>query len=316
VFASYARYFPSANSDARAASWDRNLVGDINAYFDENGVLIGIDPVRSSSGKQFVPGIQPRKTEEFMVGTGQQIASGLSARVYGRYRYSNHFWEDTNNNARLRFGAGIAGVPQELFIADLAAKIAAIGSGSTYVIAELDGAYTKYYEGTVESDWQKGNMFLRGSYTWSHYYGNFDQDNSSFNTANDAAVFIGSSNIGDGAGRQLWNNKYGDLRGDRRHVMKIFGTYTLPWNATAGAFGVYQSGQPYQLESYLVYVPLTGTNTSDTNRYAEPAGRRKSPAHHQVDLNYTQNFALPRGLNLQLLIDVFNLYNKQTVYNF
>ncbi|HVR38945.1 MAG TPA: TonB-dependent receptor, partial [Thermoanaerobaculia bacterium] len=62
VYVSYARYNPAANSDARAASWDRNLVADINAYFDQNGVLIGIDPVRSSSGKLFVDGIEPRVT--------------------------------------------------------------------------------------------------------------------------------------------------------------------------------------------------------------------------------------------------------------
>jgi hypothetical protein len=315
VFASFARYNPSANSDARAASWDRNLVADINAYFDENGVLMGIDPVRSSSGKLFVAGIDPRVTNEFMVGSAQQLASNWSARAYLRYRKAYNFWEDTNNNARQRFGAGVPGVDPALYVNDLAARLAAIGSGSTYVIAELDGAFTKHYEASLESSWHGRNLSINGSYSWSHYYGNFDQDNSSFNTANDAAIFIGSSNIGDGAGRQLWNNKYGDLRGDRRNVFKLYGSYTLPWHATAGAFGFYQSGQPYQLESFIPYAALT-TSTSDTNRYAEPAGRRRSPAHHQLDLNYTQNFGLPYGLNFQLKFDVFNVYDKQTGYNY
>ncbi|HEX2832062.1 MAG TPA: carboxypeptidase-like regulatory domain-containing protein [Thermoanaerobaculia bacterium] len=326
LFASYARYHPAANSDARAASWDRNLVRDINAYFDADGVLMGIDPVAASSGKLFADSLDPRTVTEYMVGTGQQLATGWSSRVYGRYRYGNNFWEDTNNDARIRFGANVPGVRPLLYIPNLgqapnasnptgSGLLGAIGSGSTYVIAELDGAFTKYYEATLETDYNKGPMFVRGSYTWSHYYGNFDQDNTSFNSANDAAIFIGSSNIGDGAGRQLWDNKYGDLRGDRRHILKVYGTYTLPWNATAGAFGLYQSGQPYQLESFLPYTGLT-TSTSDTNRYAEPAGRRKSPAHHQVDLNYTQNIGLPRNLNLQLIVDIFNLYDKQTGYNY
>ena len=78
-------------------------------------------------------------------------------------------------------------------------------------------------------------MTIGGSYTWSHYYGNFDQDNSSFSFANDAAIFIGSSNIGDGPGRQLWNFKYGNLRGDRRNQVKLNATYNLPWRATVGA---------------------------------------------------------------------------------
>ena len=48
VFASVARYNPPANSDARAASWDRGLVQTVNAYFDATGKLIGVDPVGSS----------------------------------------------------------------------------------------------------------------------------------------------------------------------------------------------------------------------------------------------------------------------------
>jgi hypothetical protein len=167
----------------------------------------------------------------------------------------------------------------------------------------------------METEWHGSKSTIGTSYTWSHYYGNFDQDNTSFNTANDASIFIGSSNIGDGAGRQLWDNKYGNLRGDRRHVIKLNGTYNLPWNATAGVFGVYQSGQPYQLESFLPYAALT-TSTSDTNRYAEPAGRRVSPSHHQVDAKYTQNFPLPYTMNLQLLVDIFNIYDNQTGYNY
>ncbi|PYQ29975.1 MAG: TonB-dependent receptor [Acidobacteria bacterium] len=331
LYASYARYNPAANSDARAASWDRNLVGSINAYFDASGNLIGVDPVTSSSGKLFVPDIDPPQVNEYMLGTAQQINNHWSARLYGRYRRGDHFWEDVPNNSRVCYKVGpgatggqcIAtsvpsdapgGVPRQPYIPDLPARLAAIGSGSSYVIAELDGAFTKYYEATAESEWNSGPMFIRGSYTWSHYYGNFDQDNTT--VVNDAAAFIGSSFIGDGAGRQVWNNRYGDLRGDRRQLLKVMGTYTLPWRASAGAFFNYQSGQPYELWSFLPYNPELTTSSSDSSRFAEPAGRRHTPSHTNVDLNYTQNLPLPRGLNLQFVFDMFNLFDKQTGYNF
>jgi hypothetical protein len=113
----------------------------------------------------------------------------------------------------------------------------------------------------------------------------------------------------------LWDNKYGDLRGDRRNNVKLNATYQLPWSATTGAFLLYQSGQPYQLESVLPYRAFT-TSSTDTNRYAEPAGSRRSPSHHQVDLNYTQNIPLPRGLNFQIAADVFNIFNRQTGFNY
>jgi hypothetical protein len=324
VYASYGRYAPAANSDARAASWDRNLVAQLNVYFNAQGQLIGSAPNAASSGKWWQDDIEHPMVNEIMIGTAQQITGSWSTRLYGRYRKGTDFLEDTNNNARTAFSAP-PGFERGDYVPDLCNGTlascgpntirGAIGSGSTYVIANLDGAFTKYYEATMESSWRGSRAYVNGSYTWSHYYGNFDQDNTSFSTANDTSIFIGSSNMGDGAGRQIWDFKYGDLRGDRRNVFKINTGYDLPWRATVGAFGVYQSGQPYQLESVLPYRPLTGS-TSDTNRYAEPAGRRRSPAHHQLDLKYTQNVFSWRRATLQVIADVFNVYDKQTGYNY
>ena len=186
------------------------------------------------------------------------------------------------------------------------------------MIAELDGAFTRYYETTVESEWRaQGGHFVRGSYTWSRYYGNLDQDNSSL-TSNDSNIFVGSSNIADGAGRQLWDSKEGRLRGDRPHMFKAYGYYSLPWQATLGGFAVAQSGQPWEAWSVEPYRALT-TSTDVTNRYAERAGIRRSPTHYQMDLKYIQNFPvrqLGSRTNVQLIFDLYNVFNKQTGYNF
>ena len=324
VYGSWATYMPAASSLPRAASWDRNLATTINAYFDATGKLIATDTVASSSGKLFVQGLTPRTTQEYMAGTARQFGN-LSMRVYFRYRETKHFWEDTNNNARVAFretGATATpdSVPNALYIDDLSARIAQIGSGSTYVIAELDGSFTKYKEVTTEAEW-RGNvfghqLFLRGSYTWSHYYGNVDQDGSTTAASNDANIFIGSSNIGDGGGRQLWDYKLGDLHGDRRNMAKVYGTYILPWNASAGFYAVYQSGQPWEAIDRFAYpTSIIGTSTSDTNRYAEPAGSRATPAHYQLDLNYTQSFTVGR-YRVQITGELFNVANKQTGYNY
>jgi len=325
VYASYATYNPAASSLPRAASWDRNLATTIRAYFDSDGVLFGSDALASSSGKLFVPDLTPRTIYETLVGTSKQFNNHWSARLYGRYRSGKHFWEDTNNAARLSSADGgfnpPAGIPRELYIPDLTAQRTQIGStlnppalsGSSYVIAELDGAFTKYYEGTLETEWKNDRAFVRGSYTWSHYYGNFDQDSSA--VGNDDNIFIGSSNIADGAGRQLWNDRYGNLRGDRRHLLKIYGYHALPWNATAGLYGVAQSGQPWEQWSYEPYIALTN-ETIDTARNSEPAGSRVTAPHWQVDLNYTQNIRFGGHYNFQVVGDLFNVVNRQTGYNF
>jgi hypothetical protein len=312
VYASYATYNPAASSLPRAASWDRNLATTINAYFDANGLLFATDPLASSSGKLFVPDLTPRTVHEYLIGTAKEFNRHWTARLYGRYRKADHFWEDTNNDARVLFNPP-ADIPRELYIPNLTAQRNQIGSGSTYVIAELDGAFTKYYEATVESEWRTDKAFVRGSYTWSHYYGNFDQDNTT--TGNDANIFIGSSFIGDGAGRQLWDLKYGDLRGDRRHLLKIYGYYGLEWNASVGAYFVAQSGQPWEAWSFEPYRALT-TSTVDTDRYAERAGSQITPSHWQLDLKYTQTLRLWKSYDIQLVGDLYNVFNKQTGYNY
>jgi len=162
-------------------------------------------------------------------------------------------------------------------------QLAQIKSGSTYVIADLDTSFTKYYEATVESEYHGGRVFFRGSYTWSHYYGNFDQDGSS--TLNDSNIFIGSSNIGDGGGRQLWDLKTGDLHGDRPNVFKVYGSYVFNWHASAGAFLIAESGTPWEAWNRFVYSSLIGTSTSDTIRYAEPAGSRRTDGNLLLGLN-------------------------------
>jgi hypothetical protein len=318
VYGSFARYNPAATSLPRAASWDRNIFSQfIDAHFDAQGRLFASVPVGSSSGKLFSDDLRPRRTDEFLVGTARQLNPSTSMRVYYRYRESTRFWEDVNNDARLFANAPPDIQAKGLYVPNLNDQRRQIGegalSGSTYVIAELDDSFTNYHEVTLESEWRGPRSFVRGSYTWSRYYGNMDQDNST--TANDQAIFIGSSNIADGPGRQLWDFKEGRLRGDRPHMLKLYGYHQLQWNATLGAFLVAQSGQPWEAWSVEPYRSMT-TSTSDVNRYAEPAGSRRSDAHWQMDMNYTQDIPLANRLRLQLVGDLYNVFNNQTGYNF
>ena len=312
VYLNLARYVPAASSLPRAASWARNSAALINAYFDVNGNFIGSSPESASSGKFFADDLDPRTTDEYLIGTSRELGNGWSARLHGRYRYSYNFWEDTNNDARLLFRPP-GTVPAALYVPNLATVRGEIG-GSTYVIAELDRSFTKYYEAGLETEWRGRNAYFRGSYVWSHYYGNFDQDNTTTALANDGNIFIGSSNIGDGAGRQLWDFKYGNLRGDRRHQLKLYGYHSLPWKASVGLFAIYQSGQPWERQDVEVYRALT-TSLSDTNRYAEPAGSRETDDHYQLDLNYSHDFPLGNRFNIQARLDVYNVFDKQTGYN-
>src|SRR6185295_11076625 len=120
---------------------------------------------------------------EFLFGSARELTPHLTMRGYFRYNRGDHYWEDTNNTARLTQAAGgfnppatlpgtDASIPNTLYIPDLTAYRTQIGasaglgpSGSTYVIAELDGAFTRYKELTLEGEYHKGKAFVRGSVT-------------------------------------------------------------------------------------------------------------------------------------------------------
>ena len=325
IYANYGRFVPSVSSLSRASSWDRNLISTVNVWFDQNGRILDHQTENSSTGKFWSEGLKPRHTDEFLVGTTRDLGKGWSGRLYGRYRHSVNFWEDTDNGARVMF-ATPAGIPKTYYIPNLyqmlnqlyGTSLTQADTNSSFVIAQLDDSFTKYYEVGLETEWKGSDAYLNLSYSWSHYYGNFDQDNSTTTTSNDSNIFVGSSNIADDFGRQLWNNKYGNLTGDRRHKLKVFGSYNLPWSAQVGIYYIYQSGQPWQYTDYKAFLAdraaQGSTSTSDVNRYAEPAGSRTTPPHQQWDLSYTQTFWKTKRYRLEGMANIYNLLNRQTGY--
>ena len=317
LFANFASYNPDTTSLARAASWDRNNQSTQKLYFDSAGQYLGISASGSSSGKFFEADLKARRTDEITIGMTKHLSNELFLRTHVRQRKALHAWEDTWNGSRLYgeydtpFGDGVPAniADKGLYIEDLQAWRDELGSGSSYVIAELDGSKNTYYEWSIEGDYTGDNFYLNMSYVWSHYFGNYDQDVT--NSSPDENLFVGSSNLSDGKGRQLWDGKYGTLNGDRPHVLKALGYYTTDWNADIGFNFVFQSGDVWEAWDGSLY-----GYSSDTIRYAEHAGSRRETSHWQLDLNYSQSFDLSNDFVLKLKADVYNVFDKQTGYNY
>lgn len=318
VFANFAQYNPEASSLARAASWDRNTQRTLLVRFDANGNYLETTNRGASSGKAFVPDMKPRRIDEFTIGTTKAIGSNWALRGHLRYREGSNFWEDVWNFARSREGdyGPNGGVPLNLralgdYVKNLADIRAEIG-GSSYVIAPVDEGYTKYYEASLEAQWTGERTYLNASYVWSRYKGNFDQDNTTTN--NDANIFIGSSFYNDDQGKYSWDNKDGRLKGDRPHLLKLYGHYTTDWKANVGAYFVFQSGEPWETWSSSYY-GFGQSSYYAISAFAEPAGSRRSASHWQLDLNYTQDFQFASLPTLKFRADVFNVFNRQTGYS-
>lgn len=323
AFASFARYNPAVSSLARAASWDRNTGGSTTfVYFDDNGNFLDSQTNVSSTGKLFADGLNPRTVQEFIVGHETAWRDNWTIRNHLRYRRTWNYWEDTNNNSRIvydcadyqRRTAGFSDLYPDLVAAAAACQFDSpdpkelyipvnnlIGEG-TYVIAQLDNAYTKYLEASLEVDYNSDTFFSTSSLVWSNYYGNFDQDGTTrFN--NDQGTFIGSSNIADSWYGQLWGSfTDGKLRANRTWQFKSYGAYQFPWNGSLGYLAYWQSGHKWEHQWASTF-------------YLEPRGSRETPSHWQLDLNYSQRFTVGEDFGLLLRLDVFNVFDKQTGYN-
>ena len=244
----------------------------------------------------------PRTTHEFLVGTSKQFNPALTARAYFRYRNSDHFWEDTNNNARLIYGMPTRpGIPAGLYIPTSPNSCAAARcSGVELRDRGTRQAYTKYYEATVECEWRGRKAYARGSYTWSHYCGQLRPGQHDGRTQR----------------RQHLHRVVQHRRWRRTPAVELQGGHA-PRRPPALLQGVRllhaqlerhrrrllhrrSPASPGSRPSYEPYVALTTQHErrpTGTRSRPDPAERRRM---YQVDLNYIQNIPLTGRYKFQV----------------
>ena len=109
----------------------------------------------SSSGKLFVDDLTPRTIDEFLVGTARQFNSRWTGRALrplprGQPLLGGH----EQQRARRVQPARRHPARARTFRTSRSSWRRSAGGSRRYVIAELDGAYTKYYEVTLEAEWR------------------------------------------------------------------------------------------------------------------------------------------------------------------
>jgi hypothetical protein len=118
----------------------------------------------------------------------------------------------------------------------------------------------------------------------------------------------------------------GYLSYDQRHVVKVNATTLTPWGVRLGTRVNWESGLPYSILrrdfSYSttppVYAGLAPPDSPVRTRYA--TGQRNDHRNRpfwNVDVKASKEFSLPKGMNMQLSAEIFNLLNDDTytVYN-
>ncbi|MFC7300845.1 TonB-dependent receptor [Cognatiluteimonas weifangensis] len=170
--------------------------------------------------------------------------------------------------------------------------------------------------------WDK--LFMQGSYTYAKSKGNTEGGVKSDIGQDDTNVTQDFDYI------ELTVDTYGYLPNDRRHSLKLFGSYDITDQWTVGANLLVQSGRPLNCFGVLDRDPTAGYNPhpygssfmrcgttgagaiDDATVQRFPRGTKgRLPWTSQLDLNvvYQPNWAE----GLQFKVDVFNVLNSQKV---
>jgi hypothetical protein len=128
-----------------------------------------------------------------------------------------------------------------------------------------------------------------------------------------------------GDDQSLVRDEFGYQSNDVRHFIKLAATTITPWGFRFGTTVQWQSGLPYSIrirELSRDAVPpsqVKGTpNARPRIRYA--TGQRndqRNVSWWDIGVKFTKEIQLPKGMNLQLSADIFNLLDDRTyiIYN-
>jgi hypothetical protein len=178
------------------------------------------------------------------------------------------------------------------------------------ILTNVPEAYRKYsgvditFNKRYANGWQLG-----GSVTISKTWGNM---------AGDYNNIWGYSAAGNSP--NWFVNNDGVLEGDRPLVMKLFGTFQLPFGILSSFYYNFYSGTPYQ-RNVTIYAPAAwaAANNIDTARSpsfvinTEPQGARRMYTYQNVDFRLEKEFAKTKFGTLSAYLDVYNLFGNYYV---
>lgn len=304
VFASYGRYFESVPLDINVRSFggeaicfcynfspdpaDRApLADDVTGF--RSSLLGGATPIDPNLKGQYV--------DEILVGYEREVAPDLTVGIQGTYRDLGRVIEDflvDAENGQYAISNPGQGLGRTIFFYDYS-PVEGSEATRTYTGVQVD--VRKRYS----SGWQ-----LYASYLWSELEGNYDgvfqastgQLDPNINSAFDYADFF--------------INADGKLTNDRTHSVKLNGSYTVLDGGLEGLnFGLstyWRSGTPLTAYGYSF-------GYSNWEYFLTPRGALgRNPSEYEADLHIGYPIRM-EGRELELLLDVFNVLDRQAVTN-
>ncbi|MDI6845725.1 MAG: TonB-dependent receptor [Candidatus Saccharicenans sp.] len=180
-----------------------------------------------------------------------------------------------------------------------------------YLITNIEKAYKDGYPWIMMKPYRRyhGIQFqfnkrfsnrwqLLASYTLSKAWGTLD---------NGFADDIGWG--GDRYDPNYWINADGNSTYDPTHMIKIQGTYVIPWIDLS--VNVYYHGTTGN--TWTTRYRTQRFNQGRITFFIEPRGSHHYPMDHQIDIRLEKIFTFQNKYRLGLIVDIFNLLNVDTI---
>lgn len=282
--------------------------------------------------------LEPQSARELILGLEHQFSDRIKASLYFTHRELDNAVEDISVDfgaraycARQGFSAAACtqayGGGSDFVIAnpgrDVTVQINPLPDGSKPV-ATLKAADLRYPEPrrdynsltfTLDRAFD-GKWSLSGSYTLAYDKGNYEGGVRSENGQ------LGVDRTSDFDSPGFVNGAYGYLPNDRRHTLKVYGSYRLFNFLDLGANAIVQSPQHY---SCIGTVPASVDAYANTyHGYSYYCNGQLIPRGtafdgdwlYQVDVSAIVHIPAPRGLDASLRLDVFNLFDSDSVTSY
>jgi outer membrane receptor protein involved in Fe transport len=229
------------------------------------------------------PQIKPQSSDQFVVGGEYEIvADGRLGTAYTR-QWLNYAVEDMSRDEATTYFIGNPGI--------------GIAKDFPRAVRNYD-SFMLYFSKSFSKQW-----LAQVSYTLSWTRGNIaglfrpetGQLDPNINSDFDLISLLA--------------NRMGDLPGDRRHVIKVFGAkeFTLPHNVTLN-LGVGYNGLSGTPLNVLGSHPIYGAGEV----FILPRGVfGRTPWRHTIDTNITVGYQFTKTNAVTLGVDIFNLFNFQ-----
>jgi hypothetical protein len=253
------------------------------------------------------PHLKPNKMTKFLLEFDRQLGAAWAIKLRGIYSYSKNLSEsvayyDTESQWFKNIYTNF-----ELKKRDYkAVEIELTGRISGRF--RLDASYTlSQAKGTNPGSWND-------IFTWDSPYGNAYEGGAfglhPFVPEGEPAKELIDSLLaglgGRGIGDEGW---YGYLPYSVDHLIKILGTYYMPYGFVVSAGIEYLSGYHWEKKGFSPGFSFFAT-------FPEGRGGRTTPAHMYVDLAVEREFILRKGLSLGIGLNVYNLLNSQRPVSF